>query len=189
MIPRYEVTSWCKLISHVYLQATWDSATIQLGIDPRFSQSPLPLNQRVHLFHAHIAQLRSKHLANLHSLFGSYSPTLITSFKDLPISSLMASLPVTKLGYSEGDLHDEYERWQREQQTEARKAFDQMLQENAFVDFWSRLAKMGGEGVGGGVKADEDGEEDEGEGGGGKADMKALAKTIDIGDLQKVLKV
>jgi hypothetical protein len=160
-----------------------------LKIDPRFTESPLPTNQQIHLFHSHIAQLRTKHLANLHALFESHSPSLATTFEDLPLSSLLSSLPVTKLGYNERDLQNEYSRWQRERQADARRAFDQMLGENAFVEFWGRLAKMGGEGVNGGVKADEDGEEDEGEGGGGKADMKALAKTIDLREMQKVLKV
>jgi hypothetical protein len=66
-----------------------------------------------------------------------------------------------------------------------------MLRENAFVDFWGRLGKLDGEGVeGGGVKRDEDGlEEDEGEAGGGNVDMKALAKTVDLSDMENVLKV
>ena len=44
--------------------------------------------------------------------------------------------------------------------------------------------------VEGGVKADDEGKaEDEGEGGGGKVDMKALAKTVDVAEIEKVLKV
>ncbi|KAG8695885.1 hypothetical protein FRC08_007499 [Ceratobasidium sp. 394] len=63
-----------------------------------------------------------------------------------------------------------------------------MLGENSFVEFWGRLAKMGGEGVGGGVPAEEgDEDEDEGEGGGGKVDMKALAKNVDVSEMEKVL--
>jgi hypothetical protein len=114
---------------------------------------------------------------------------LATTFDELPLSSLLASLPVTKLGFDERSLQDEYTRWNRERQTAARKAFDEMLSENSFVDFWGRLGKIGGEGVNGGVKAEQEGEEDEGEGGGGKADMKALAKSIDLHEMQKVLTV
>lgn len=70
----------------------------------------------------------------------------------------------------------------------ARKAFNDMLAENAFVEFWGRLGKLGGEGVDGGVKAEElDG--DDGEGFGGKVDMKALAKNVDLNDIVKVLRV
>lgn len=63
-----------------------------------------------------------------------------------------------------------------------------MLTENAFVEFWGRLGKMGGEGVSGGVAAEDLGE-DEGEGFGGKVDMKALAKHVDLEEIVKVLKV
>ena len=85
-------------------------------------------------------------------------------------------------------LEREFERWQRERNTKARTAFDQMLRENSFVEFWVRLGKIGGEGVDGGVKAEEVGE-DEGEGGGGTVDMKELAKHVDVGEIVKVLKV
>lgn len=63
-----------------------------------------------------------------------------------------------------------------------------MLSENSFVEFWGRLGKLGGEGVDGGVKADDTGE-DEGEGGGGKVDMKVLAKKVDLEEMEKVLRV
>ncbi|CUA74190.1 glu-rich pro-rich WW domain-containing protein [Rhizoctonia solani] len=86
-------------------------------------------------------------------------------------------------------LADEYARWQRTKVTEARHAFDALLGENSFVEFWGRLAKIGGEGVEGGVPVDQDDEEnEEGEGGGGKVDMKALAKNVDVSEMEKVLK-
>ena len=72
---------------------------------------------------------------------------------------------------------------------EARKAFDDMLLENSFVEFWGRLGKLGGEGADGSVKRDDDGDEEEGEGGGGNVDMKKLAKNVDITEMEKVLKV
>ncbi|TFK55688.1 hypothetical protein OE88DRAFT_1731350 [Heliocybe sulcata] len=168
-------------------QMTWEQALPQLKTDPRFTRSPLPYNQQLHLFHSHIGRIRAKHLDNLHGSFASHSPSLSTSFSDLPVDSLLSSLPATRLGYSSKDLQHEYEKWQRERNSEARAAFDAMLHENAFVEFWGRLKNIGGEGVEGGVKADE-GEEGEGEGGGGTADMKALARTIDIREIEKVLK-
>lgn len=161
----------------------------QLEKDPRFTQSPLPRNQQVHLFHAHLAQLRDKHLSNLHALFESQTATLATPFSELSLQSLLSSLPATKLGFEKRQLEDEFARWQRERNTKARQAFDEMLSENAFVEFWGRLGKIGGEGVNGGVKAEDDGDEEEGEGGGGRADMKQLAKSIDLREMEKVLKV
>ena len=64
-----------------------------------------------------------------------------------------------------------------------------MLHGNSFVEFWGRLSKLGGEGVDGGVRRDDDGDEEIGEGGGGTVDMKKLAKNVDITEMEKVLKV
>jgi heat shock protein 90kDa beta len=125
---------------------------------------------------------------NLHSLFDAHAPSLATPFSALPLQSLLSSLPVSKLGLDIGSLAHEFEKYQRERTARARADFDEMLKENAFMEFWGRLGKIGGEGVDGGVQAEDLGE-DEGEGGGGKVDMKALAKSVDVGDMEKVLKV
>lgn len=106
----------------------------------------------------------------------------------MPLQSLLSSLLVTKLGFDARKLEREYNFWQRERTNESRQAFDEMLGENAFVEFWGRLGKIGGEGVEGGVAAEDLGE-DEGEGGGGKVDMKALAKNVDLKEMERVLKV
>jgi len=169
------------------LQTTWDEALPYLKADPRFRNSPLPADQQLELFHSHIAYLRRKHITNLHDLFQPHSPSLATPFSDLPLESLLKSLPATKLGFDIYQLEHEYDRWQRERNTNARQAFDEMLSENSFVEFWGRLGKLGGEGVEGGVKADDTGE-DEGEGGGGKVDMKVLAKKVDLEEMEKVLR-
>jgi len=166
---------------------TWDTVLPQLKTDPRFRSSPLPLNHQLHLFHTHIGRLRSRHMDSLHALFKSYAPSLATTFTSLPLPSLLASLPVTKLGFDINTLEDEFEKWQRERNLQARKEFGEMLAENSFIEFWGRLGKLGGEGVDGGVKAEGMGE-DEGEGGGGKVDMKALARGVDVSDIEKVLK-
>jgi hypothetical protein len=63
-----------------------------------------------------------------------------------------------------------------------------MLGESSSIELWGRLGKIGGEGVEGGIKANDLGE-DEGEGGGSKVDMKQLAKTIDVEEIEKVLGV
>jgi len=137
------------------------------------------MNQQLHLFHTHVAQLRTKNLDILYSLFQSHTPSLATHSSELPLPTLLASHPATKLGLTVRSLQHHFETWQRGRTHEARKAFDQMLAENSFVEFWGRLGKIGGDGVDGGVKADDLGD-DEGEGGGGKVDMKALAKTVDV---------
>lgn len=126
---------------------------------------------------------------SLHALFLSHSPSLAAEFGALPVTSLHSSLPATKLGFDVFKLEEEFNRWQRRRTTEARKSFDDMLHENSFVEFWGRLGKLGGEGVEGGVQRDEVGDEGEGEGGGGNVDMKKLAKSVDITEMEKVLKV
>ncbi|KIK97857.1 hypothetical protein PAXRUDRAFT_824485 [Paxillus rubicundulus Ve08.2h10] len=168
-------------------QSTWDGALHQLESDPRFTNSPLPRDQQLHLFHSHISQLRAKHLNNLHALLSAHTSSLATPFSMLPVESIAKSLPATKLGLDDRSLEKEFNKWQRERTHEARKAFDEMLAENAFVEFWGRLGKMGGEGVDGGVAAEDLGE-DEGEGFGGKVDMKVLAKNVDLADVVKTLK-
>lgn len=165
-------------------QVKWDDVLSQLEKDPRFTRSFLPLNQQLHLFHAHVGQLRAKHLTNLHALFASHASLLNTRFTDLPVASLVASLPATKLGYDVRALEEEYERWNRERVQEARHEFDNMLAENSFVEFWGRLGKIGGQGVDKTIKADDIGEDDE-----EIVDMKALAKTVDLKETVKVLKV
>ena len=160
----------------------------QLKTDPRFTRSALFVNQQKQLYDIHVEQLRSRHTNNLNALFEAHAPSLATPFSSLPLSSLLSSLPATKLGFDQEKLEQGFKKWQRERATQARKDFDQMLSENSFVEFWGRLSKMGGEGVDGGVKSDDHGE-DEGEGGGGKVDMKELAKHVEAGDMQKVLRV
>lgn len=167
----------------------WESSLAQLQTDPRFRHSPLPLGHQRHLFEGHVDGLRAKHLDSLHALFLSHTPSLAAEFAALPVASLLSSLPATKLGFDVFKLEGEFDKWQRTRTTEARKAFDDMLQENSFVEFWGRLGKLGGEGVEGGVKRDEDEDEDAGEGGGGNVDMKKLAKSVDITEMVKVLKV
>jgi hypothetical protein len=63
-----------------------------------------------------------------------------------------------------------------------------MMGENSFVEFWGRLSKMKEVTLGQGLQitSEDIGEEDEE---GNKIDMKALAKTVDIGEMVKVLKV
>ncbi|KAJ1306464.1 hypothetical protein OPQ81_007467 [Rhizoctonia solani] len=197
--------------------ATWDSSLPALESDPRFQHASQVLTAGVQRakFAAHIEHLRARYISQLHALFEAHTTGLNMPAGDLP-KSVRGSLPAVKLGFVTDDLEkegpgddqdlgdedvpksqgrlnrglaDEYARWQRTKVTEARLAFDALLGENSFVEFWGRLAKMGGEGVEGGVPIDaEDEDDDVGEGGGGKVDMKALAKNVDVSEMEKVLK-
>ncbi|CAK5262727.1 unnamed protein product [Mycena citricolor] len=170
-------------------QMTWDVVVPLLSADPRFQLSPLSTGTQRGLFNAHVNHLRSRHMASLHALFEQQAPSLVTEFDALPLSELLDAPPVTRLGFDVRALEDEFSRWRRQRTSDCRKAFDEMLAENAFIEFWGKLRKIGGEGVDGGVKADEEGmNEDEGAGGGGKVDMKVLAKSVDVAEIEKVLK-
>lgn len=160
----------------------------QLKIDSRFVNSPLPHNHQVRLFHEHVAHLRSKHLAALHSFFEEKSPTLDSQFTSLPVDELVTSSAATRLGYSINQFEDEFNRWQRQRRADARLAFDEMLNENSFVEFWGRLSKMNDVKLDQGLQIGHEdliGEEDESA---NKIDMKALAKTVDIDEMVKVLR-
>ncbi|KAF7313287.1 hypothetical protein HMN09_00484100 [Mycena chlorophos] len=170
-------------------QVTWQIVVPLLSADPRFQNSRLPQKMQIALFQAHVDHLRAKHMDALHALFETNAPKLTSTFDSLPLESMLTSMPVTRLGYDIRSLEREFERWQRERSTNCRKAFDEMLAENAFIEFWGKLRKIGGEGVDGGVKADDEGRaEDEGEAGGGKVDMKTLASKVDVGEIERVLK-
>lgn len=180
---------------------------------PRFSSSPLPIAQKRALFHRHIAHLREKYLSALHALFNSYSPLLSSTYTDLTKeqrASLDKALPSVKLGLTcdsrDGNMRREWESWQAQRTQDARAAFQALLEENAFVDFWGKVGKleigdteraqgdsklvavadedlemgeMGGQGGGGG-------DDDEVEGG---RDLKTLAKGIGEEQIERVLKV
>jgi transcription elongation regulator 1 len=175
------------MLNPCYSQVTWDSVLPQLETDPRFTRSTLPLNHKLHIFHDHIGKLRHKHVQSLHVLFESHTPTLATTFSTLHTDSLLSSLPATKLGFNKRDLEHEFERWQRDRNTEARKAFDEMMGENSFVEFWGRLGKIGGGGVDSSIQNDDIGEEENEDG--DRVDMKKLAKAVDVKEIVKVLKV
>ena len=88
-------------------------------------------------------------------------------------------------------LEQEYRSWRNQRIGQAEKEFQEMLGENAFVEFWGRIRKMKEEAEGG-MKVDvgaEDlaGEEDNEDG--EKVDLKALARNIDVKEIERVLKV
>ena len=102
--------------------------------------------------------------------------------------------------YDYYDLEREFAGWQSDRYSIAREAFDAMLKENSFVKFWGRVGKMGvvedeekarlGKVVFGDEQGDAGADEmEEGEGGGGKADLKSLAKGIDVKEMERVLRV
>ena len=185
-------------------QATWDSSQAQLSTDPRFTISPLPLSARRKLFERHVTNLRQKHTANLRALFESHAPLLssskLSSLSSAALSSVQASLPAQKLHFDEEHdpdayrLEGEFRKWHVDRVQRAEREFQEMLNENSFVEFWGRVRKMqeekqesegmkvevGAEDLAGEEDAPEDGQ---------RADLKALAKSVDVREIERVLKV
>lgn len=183
-IPPY-MYRWLTFWKLRVYQVTWETVLPQLQTDPRFVNSPLPPNQQLHLFHAHVNALRAKHLETLQALFASHAPALNTPFTALPVATLLSSPPALKLGFDVDQLEREFDKWQRERWTASRAAFDQMLGENTFVEFWGRLGKMGDKGVNFSITNEDLGDDDDE----AQVDMKALAKGVDLKEMIKVLKV
>ena len=124
-------------------------------------------------------------MGSLHMLFETNAPSLETPFSALPLQMILSASSIAKLGLDARRLEAEFRSWQQDRFVVARQAFDAMLTENSFVDFWGRLRKMANE-VDNHLKIEDDdiGEiEDE------KVDMKTLAKGVDLHDVAKVLKV
>lgn len=158
-------------------------------------------NRLQHLFYAHLDHLKEKGKTSLASLFEAYAPELNIVWEDLPLDSrksLISSGPAKKLAGGEEDssvVQHEFEKWQRERWSASRIAFDAMLHENAFIEFWGRVGKMGLQDddekgrLGRVVFADESGKaEGEGEGEGGTADLQSLAKSVDLKEIMRVLR-
>lgn len=155
------------------------------------------------MFSTHVGHLRDKFLTSLHALFATYAPLLSSKFSsitDEQRSSLDKSLPATKLGLScspRGGMEREFEAWQSRRTTEARAAFQALLEENSFIEFWGKVGKIDKTEVGQGVEVvDEDLEMGEMGGTGGVADdeeggrdLKTLAKGIGEEQIERVLKV
>jgi hypothetical protein len=125
-------------------------------------------------------------MASLYALFEANAPSLATQFDELPLQSILSSAPVVRLGFEPEQVKREFSNWQRDRTTHARKAFDEMLTENSFVEFWGRLGKMDENVLESYVKVEGD---DIGEVDDDKVDMKTLAKHINVGEMEKVLKV
>lgn len=125
-------------------------------------------------------------MTSLHTIFEGNTPSLATRFNELPLHSMLSSVPAVRLGLDAEQIKDEFSKWQRDRTTKARQAFDEMLAENSFVEFWGRLGKMGENVLESFVKVEDD---DIGELDDDKVDMKTLAKSINIGEMEKVLKV
>lgn len=158
--------------------------------DPRFRSQALSLGDKHQLFGAHLAHLTRKRLAALHAAFAANTDSLATRFADVH-AKVADDAAVRRMHLAPDALEDEYERWQREQNDGARRAFFELLKENAFFIFWAgqKKAEKRERTKGFGMEDADDDSGDEGDEGGGKASLKDMASQIDMREVESVLRV
>lgn len=171
-----------------HFQASWGAYLPMLEKDPRFQSPSLALGDKHRLFTAHLDRLHQKRLSALHALFQANSPSLATAFSDV-YAKVSDDFAVTRLHLDPEALEDEYVRWQRQQNDDARRAFSELLKENAFFTFWAGQKKAEQRDKEKGFGMEDEDSDDEGEGGGGKANLKDMANQIDMKEVESVLKV
>ncbi|KAF8757667.1 FF domain [Rhizoctonia solani] len=153
----------------------------------------LPIGAQRAKFAAHIEHLRARYISQLHALFEAHMTSLNMPAEALP-KSVRGSLPAVKLGFVTDDLEKEGPGDDQEMLDDDDTSKSQGRLNKGLADEYARwqrnkVAEARGEGINGGVPIDGDDEEnEEGEGGGGKVDMKALAKNVDVSEMEKVLK-
>ena len=167
----------------------------QLKRDPRYNNSSLPHSHLQTLFSQHVDALRKKYLSSLHAIFTAHAPQLSTKFDELPKNSIQSSHPAQMLGLDANNdpdaqkLEKEYQVWCTSRHAQVVKEFQEMLNENSFIDFWGRIRKMREKGRDG-MKVEIDDEDLIGENGDeDKVDLKALAQSVDVQEIERVLKV
>ena len=168
-------------------ETTWPEASRFLASDPRFSHPSLSPFDRQRLFSDHINRISSKRSNALHQLFETHSPSLETTYEAVYAHVIDDSL-VRRLQLSPEVLEHRYDEWKASRFATARGEFDQMLGDNAFVDFWSKMRKKTLDESAAKVKEDEM-DDGEGLGEGGDADMIAMSKHINLEEIKSVLRV
>lgn len=155
------------------------------------------MSVRRRLFEEHLANLHNKRLAAVEQLFLEHSPSLDTPFtsvlpkiSDDPAVARLVPSSASPAGADLDRLEELFEEWSTRRAERARKEFESMLGESAFVDFWGRMKKEGlDKAETRGILEEEEGEEAGGEEGSGAVDLKAMAALIDLKEIHAVLKV
>ncbi|KAK8864295.1 hypothetical protein IAR55_001541 [Kwoniella newhampshirensis] len=168
-------------------ETNWAEASQYLQSDPRFDHPALGPRDKLRLFHDHLTRLSSKRSNALHQLFEAHTPSLDTPY-DSVYPHIVDDPQVKHLGLQGEALENRWKAWLRSREASARKEFDEMLGENSFVEFWGKMRKKTLDEKAKEVKEEEEFEEGEGMGEGGAADLTALARQIDLGEIKSVLR-
>ena len=145
------------------------------------------------LFDEHMEHLRGKRRDLLAKLFAKHAQDALQTGGDviLPLvradpayieSALPRFVGDTHQGQQHTTLEAEFDAWDQWRHAQARREFQDMLRENAFVDFWGRLQKRD-KGEADTVEADD--EDDEGT----MVSLLDMASQLDIQAMESVLKM
>lgn len=174
------------LVDVVRSEVTWDEILPVLSQDRRFAHPALRDGDRQRLFEAHVARIRKHKSDALASLFAAHS-ALDTPFEQ--VYEAIADDPlVQRLGLAPAALEERFSVWRRARDAEARAEFYDLLRENNFVEFWGRMRNKVLDEAAASLKEQEERDEGEGLGEGGAADITALAKQVDLGEIKTVLR-
>lgn len=155
--------------------------------DPRFQHPSLPPFEKQRLFNEHLLRLSSKRSGALFNLFDTHTPDLQTPF-DKVYPEIVDDPVVKRLDLAPSALEDRWNAWKRTKETAARQAFDELLGENSFVEFWGKMRKKTLDAKALEVKEEDEMEEGEGMGEGGSADLTAMGRQIDLDEIKAVLR-
>lgn len=168
---------------------------------PSRSNDALDAATKRALFEEHMERLRSKRRDQLAKLFAKHAkdargvPLLNRGAEDiLPLVRADEAYQHSALPRFVGEdggahcvpttvsLHAEFQAWDAWRQAQARDAFQHMLDENAFVDFWGRLRQAGDE-ARAPVALQEDEDED------ATVSIYDMASQVDLDAMESVLRV
>lgn len=166
--------------------ATWESSQPVLSQDRRYAHPALRDGDRQRLFEAHVARLREHKSDALAALFAQHAVL------DTPFDTVYAAIAddplVTRMGLAPAALEERFATWMRARESAARAEFYDLLRENNFVEFWGRMRNKVLDEAAAGVKEQDERDEGEGLGEGGAADITALAKQVDLGEIKTILR-
>lgn len=178
----------------------WEDAQ---GLLARPTETTLDVARQHALFEEHMERLRSKRRDQLAKLFQKHAqdargvPLLDRGADDiLPLVRADEAYQQSALPRFVGEdagvhrvpvpisLESEFRAWDAWRQAQAREAFQRMLEENAFVDFWGRLRQAGGPRDAPTTIGDGDEEEDD-----ATASLWEMASQVDLDAMESVLQV
>ncbi|ORX36775.1 hypothetical protein BD324DRAFT_467240 [Kockovaella imperatae] len=164
----------------------WTQAVQFLSADPRFNHPSLSSHDKQRMFGEHVTRISSKRSNALHSLFEANFPSLDTSYESV-YPHIIDDPLVKRLQLSPDALEARFDEWKQSRLADARRDFDEMLGDNSFVDFWSKMRKKTLDEEAAKVKEDEM-DDGEGLGEGGDADITALGRQINLEEIKSVLR-